>query len=104
MDRSLREMGVGDLGVGKRMREMAEAFYGRAGRYDAGLAAGDAGGISAAIGRSVFADADDPRAQALAGYAAAVDAALSRTPAASLLSATIAWPVPVESAAAGSAS
>jgi cytochrome b pre-mRNA-processing protein 3 len=104
MDRSLREMGVGDLGVGKRMREMAEAFYGRAGRYDAGLAAGDAGGISAAIGRSVFADADDPRAQALAGYAAAVDAALSRTPAASLLSATITWPVPVESAAAGSAS
>jgi cytochrome b pre-mRNA-processing protein 3 len=29
MDRSLREMGVGDTGVGKRIRTMVEAFYGR---------------------------------------------------------------------------
>ena len=30
MDRSLREMGVGDLSVPKRMKRMAEAYYGRA--------------------------------------------------------------------------
>jgi cytochrome b pre-mRNA-processing protein 3 len=30
MDRSLREMGVGDLGVGRRVKAMASAFYGRA--------------------------------------------------------------------------
>lgn len=29
MDLSLREMGVGDLGVGKRVKDMADAFYGR---------------------------------------------------------------------------
>src|SRR5260370_325170 len=29
MDRSLREMGVGDTGVGIRVKKMAQAFYGR---------------------------------------------------------------------------
>jgi len=33
LDRSLREMGVGDLGVPKRIRAMMEAFYGRARAY-----------------------------------------------------------------------
>ncbi len=40
MDRSLREMGVGDLSVGKRVKAMAKAFFGRVEAYDAGLAAG----------------------------------------------------------------
>ena len=34
MDRSLREMGVGDLSVGKRIRVMAEVFYGRISAYE----------------------------------------------------------------------
>ena len=29
MDHSLREMGAGDLGVGKRVKKMAQGFYGR---------------------------------------------------------------------------
>ncbi len=33
MDRSLREIGVGDLTVGKKVRKMAEAFYGRINAY-----------------------------------------------------------------------
>lgn len=37
MDRSLREMGVGDLGVGRRVKAMAKAFYGRIAAYDRGL-------------------------------------------------------------------
>jgi cytochrome b pre-mRNA-processing protein 3 len=94
MDRSLREMGVGDLGVGKRMRKMAEAFYGRAGRYDQGLSAGDAGEVAATIGRSVYGEADDPRARLLAAYATAADAALAATPADGLMVARIAWPDP----------
>ncbi len=36
-DESLREMGVGDLSVGKRVREMAEAFLGRVTVYEKGL-------------------------------------------------------------------
>ncbi len=55
MDRSLREMGVGDLSVGKKVRKMAESFYGRIAAYDAALAApGD--GLAAALARNVFPD------------------------------------------------
>lgn len=41
MDRSLREMGATDLGVGRRVKEMAKGFYGRIAAYEAGL--GDSG-------------------------------------------------------------
>lgn len=34
MDRSVREMGVSDTGVGKRIKNMAQAFYGRMQAYD----------------------------------------------------------------------
>jgi len=37
MDRSLREMGAGDLGVGKRVQRMAEGFMGRLESYEAAL-------------------------------------------------------------------
>ncbi|SOD94264.1 ubiquinol-cytochrome C chaperone family protein [Caenispirillum bisanense] len=40
MDRSLREMGVGDLSVGKHVKGMARAFYGRGGAYELGLQQG----------------------------------------------------------------
>lgn len=39
MDRSLREMGVADISVGKRIKQMAKAFYGRVAAYDAALSA-----------------------------------------------------------------
>jgi cytochrome b pre-mRNA-processing protein 3 len=41
MDQNLREMGVGDLGVGKRVKSMAAAFYGRIQAYDDGLEGGE---------------------------------------------------------------
>ena len=41
MDASLREMGAGDLGVGRRVKQMATAFYGRMAAYDAGLASSE---------------------------------------------------------------
>ncbi len=37
MDQNLREMGVGDMGVGKRVKGMAKAFYGRVAAYDDAL-------------------------------------------------------------------
>src|SRR5262245_24430098 len=55
MDRSLREMGVGDLSVGKKVRRMAEVFYGRARAYAQVLRAGDAGELAKALYRNVFA-------------------------------------------------
>ncbi len=55
MDRSLREMGVGDLSVGKKVRKMAEVFYGRIAAYDQAVAAGQ-DALRAAIARNVFPD------------------------------------------------
>ena len=53
MDRSLRELGAGDLGVGRRVKTMATAFFGRVAAYERGLA--DQGeSLSDAIQRNVF--------------------------------------------------
>jgi len=41
LDQNLREMGYGDTGVAKRIRKMAEGFYGRINAYDEGLAVPD---------------------------------------------------------------
>lgn len=69
MDRSLREMGVGDYSVGKRLKQMLGAFYGRAAAYESGL---DTGGavLATAVARNVFRD-DGPASdacRALADY------------------------------------
>jgi cytochrome b pre-mRNA-processing protein 3 len=54
MDVTLREMGVGDLTVGKRVREMWEAFHGRAAAYEAALADADHDALATALGRNVW--------------------------------------------------
>ncbi|HVC62011.1 MAG TPA: ubiquinol-cytochrome C chaperone family protein [Acetobacteraceae bacterium] len=73
MDVSLREMGVGDLSVSRRMRAMWEAFHGRALAYDAALAARDAAVLEAALLRNVWRGAAPPEgcAAALARLATA---------------------------------
>src|SRR3546814_15402060 len=42
MDENLREIGVGDLSVGKNVKQMAQAMYGRIAAYEDGLAGDDA--------------------------------------------------------------
>ena len=74
LDASLREMGIGDTSVPKRMKKLAEAFYGRAGAYDAPLDAGDEAALGGALGRNVI--AGEAPAPALARYALAADRAL----------------------------
>jgi len=72
MDDSMREMGVGDLAVPRRMRRIGEAFYGRQAAYGAALAASDAGPLAAVLERNVFAGAADPTGSArLAAYVGA---------------------------------
>jgi cytochrome b pre-mRNA-processing protein 3 len=64
MDQNLREMGVADLGVGKRVKRMWEAFHGRATAYAAALAeAGDAA-LAAALSRNVWRSAEPVAAAA----------------------------------------
>ncbi len=40
-DEALRDIGTGDLSVGKKIRKMGEAFYGRSKAYEEALAADD---------------------------------------------------------------
>jgi cytochrome b pre-mRNA-processing protein 3 len=78
MDFTLRELGVGDMSVGKRMRDMWEAFHGRAMAYEAPVAAGDETALAEALARNVWRGAAPAgAARALAGAALAQDAALA---------------------------
>lgn len=70
MDANLREMGVGDLTVPKKMKKVAEAFYGRIGAYEPPVDAGDAGALADAVLRNVYASKEEAalQARALATY------------------------------------
>ena len=56
MDATLREIGVGDLTVPKRMKKIGEAFYGRAAAYDAALAPAGEGedALAVALARNIL--------------------------------------------------
>lgn len=54
MDHNLREMGVGDLSVGKRVKVMWEAFNGRARVYAAAVESPDPKALAEALGRNVW--------------------------------------------------
>jgi len=53
-DEALREMGVGDLTVPKRIRKMAEAFYGRIEVYEGALAAEARSAFAEALRRNLY--------------------------------------------------
>ncbi|MGQ3671069.1 ubiquinol-cytochrome C chaperone family protein [Xanthobacter sp. TB0136] len=68
MDRTLREMGVGDLTVPKKMKKIGAAFYGRAAAYDAALDARDSAALELALARNIHGNEADRHAAALATY------------------------------------
>ncbi|MBS7546120.1 ubiquinol-cytochrome C chaperone family protein [Ancylobacter oerskovii] len=81
MDANLREMGVGDLTVPKKMKNVASAFYGRVGVYDAALGGPEAELVEALL-RNVYASSPERRAEAgaLAVRLRQLAAALTATP------------------------
>ena len=91
-DRSLREMGLGDVRVGKRVRQMARGFYGRAQAYDRGLAAAEP--LEEAVRRNVFGTVAPTAEQvaAMADYVRRAAAALDRAALADLLAARLELP------------
>jgi cytochrome b pre-mRNA-processing protein 3 len=76
MDDNLREMGVGDLTVPKRMQKFGEAFYGRAAAYDLALGAGDEP-LAQALRKNILDGGDIGQARQLAAYANAAIAGLA---------------------------
>lgn len=77
-DEALREQGVSDMGMGKRMKAMANAFYGRLAAY--GAANSDAE-MAQALARNVWRGAAvDDHARSLAVYVQSARAALAVSP------------------------
>lgn len=72
MDRSLRELGTGDLSVGKQVKLMATGFYGRIAAYEAGLDGADDAELTAALRRNLYGTVADPDMADLAAAAAYV--------------------------------
>ncbi len=90
LDAGLREAGVGDLSVPKRMRAMAGAFYGRVAAYADALNSRDRQALAAALGRNLLGDEAAPHAGALAEHALAL-AERQAALAVETLSAPAAW-------------
>ena len=86
-DRSLREMGVGDLGVGRQVKTMAKAFYGRIGAYEAGLKAGEAAALGEALRRNLYGTVtpEEGDVAGMAAYLRACATTLSAQPITQLL-------------------
>jgi cytochrome b pre-mRNA-processing protein 3 len=95
MDHNLRELGVSDMSVGKRVKQMAKAFYGRVAAYDEALAGGDDAALAGALRRNLYGTVEpEPPAVALAVMAAhlhRLDAALAALPIGSLLQGEVAF-------------
>jgi cytochrome b pre-mRNA-processing protein 3 len=93
LDGALREMGVGDLTVGKRMRALGGAFYGRAEAYRAAFRAlPDTVAMEAVIGRTVLVGGSSSDPAPLAAYMASARQSLSDASVASLLQGSPTWP------------
>jgi cytochrome b pre-mRNA-processing protein 3 len=80
MDMNLREIGVGDLSVSKRVKTMWEAFHGRAATYESHMEAGDVAGLAEALGRNVWRGEAIGDAAAVARLMFAQDAHLGHQP------------------------
>jgi cytochrome b pre-mRNA-processing protein 3 len=69
LDHALRELGVGDISVGKKMRRLGEAMYGRMTAWEPALRAADAPALALSLSRNVY-ESDEPAVgEALAAYA-----------------------------------
>lgn len=81
IDHSIRELGIGDQGVPKRMKKLAGMFYGRVKSYAAAMDADDAAGLEEALRRNLHpGDAAAPAMDALARWMISAEAALKEVP------------------------
>ena len=94
MDDNLREMGVGDLTVPKRMQAFGEAFYGRTAAYELALEAGDEP-LAQALCKNILNGEGIENARRLAHYAKATITRLDQQDEAAILAASWKFPVPI---------
>jgi cytochrome b pre-mRNA-processing protein 3 len=102
MDRSLRELGVGDMSVGKHIKKMAKAFYGRADvqeiALDAAIASGKLESLEQALRETIFRrQAASPEGlRSLADYIRRIDRHVQSQPVDAIARGTVDFHIPVQ--------
>ena len=95
LDGALREMGVGDLGVGGKMKRLGAAFYGRAAALEAAFdRLPDEAPLREAIGRTLLEERIGADAAPLASYVCECRSHLSGQSTDDLLAGVASWPSP----------
>jgi len=97
LDQGLREAGVGDLGVARRIKQMATGFYGRIAAYDSGLDDAAPGLLEEALRRNAYGTVA-PAETAVAGLAQLVrqtDAVLAGQGLSEITAGRVTFPDPV---------
>lgn len=93
LDDAMREAGVGDLSVGKKMRKLGAMFLGRVKAFDAALEAlPERAELDRVVARTVYEDAQPGEVPPLADYVAAAVERLAAEPVATLLEGRAVWP------------
>lgn len=94
LDHALRELGVGDLSVSKKMRRLGEALYGRSKALTEALAPeADPAALEATVADAFFAgEGGDARTALVAAYIRNARDALAGQPLREVLDGKLAWP------------
>ena len=96
LDLNLRELGVQDMGIGKRIKVMVQGFNGRVAAYRTALAT-DRAALQAALRRNAFGGASprDAHVVAMAAYVGATIAALDAIPDLQVVQGGVGFPDPM---------
>jgi cytochrome b pre-mRNA-processing protein 3 len=96
LDTAVREMGAQDLGVGRRIKVMAEGLHGRALAFRSAFADAEPGALGATLRRNVFGRSapDDAAVDRLAAYVRASVASLAALESARFADGDVPWPQP----------
>lgn len=109
IDHSIRELGIGDAGVPKRMKKLGRMFYGRAENYGKAFDNGDVNELAEAFSRNIHSDAYDgeqdqaPDMRSLAEHALAVDKELKNASRDDMIKARLLFPDPTSPASVDTA-
>lgn len=97
IDHSIRELGVGDQSVPKRMKKLAGMFYGRAQTYGEALQAQDAASLAQALRRNIHPDMTDaPSMEGLAAWALRAEKTLGTVSEDAIARGTLELPAPAQ--------
>lgn len=93
MDRSLREMGVGDLSVPKKIQKMGNIFFGLLAAINEAMDRNDAEALAGVLSRNIYAGEQADHARTLAAYVIAQDGKMRPQPTEAILAGNLSFEV-----------